>query len=334
MPDCQDVFALVYMYAGGAGLWVLLFLWWYGSTSCFSRAHVRPLHRFMTFTLAFKCVFDICNSLFLATCPGGSSSTSYLYLATCSAFTLYYTFLFTLFLLLSKGYCITRYALFRQEVTVVAVLMGVVYLCYSAYTLDPEGLYPLVFLVMVAVLFTTTRFTMRTLKAVRVHVAHLAQANVQELLVPAQKKLRILRGFSRLLWTYFATELVLAITLIPASQLSFKVRLVNETAQELCEICIISCLFFLFRPRDLGPFGSLPLVESGDPAEVRNLPPLLTAYFPLPHLEDLSKLTPTMPLVILQPSDFNPESPYETLELGQLLQMPDVRSSQRDLSIN
>ena len=289
----------------------------------------------MTFTLSFKCVFDICKSLSLLTCSSASSKATYLYLAACISYTLYYTFLFTLFLVISKGYCITRNALFRQEVTVVAVLMSVVYLCYSAYTLDPGGLYPLVFLVMSAVLFTTARFAIRTIKTLRLHVAHLTQANVRELLVPAQKKLRVMKGFSRLLMVYFLTEMILAITLIPASSMSFSAYFANEIAQELCEICAVSLIFYLFRPRCLGPFSPIPLIDAGDLGEMHSVPPLYIANLPQVHLEDLTKLTPVMPLVILQPSDFNLESPYETLELGQLLPMiSDARSSQSDLSIN
>lgn len=334
MTDCADVLALVYMYAVSATLWILVFLWWYVQVSCWSRAHVRPLHRLISFALVFKCLLDISQSLLLATCPGTSPTASYLYLAVCSTYTLYFTFLFTTFLLISKGYCVTRYGLVRQEVTVVAMLMGGVYLCYSAYTLDPEGLYPLVFLVMAAVLFTTARFTLRTLKAVRLHVAHLAVANVQELLVPALKKLSIMKNFSRLLLAYFVLELVLGMTLLPASMLSFKVQLANETAQEFCELGIITWMLVLFRPRDLGPYGSLPLVDTGDPGQVRSLPPMLTAHIPHLHLEDMSKLTPSMPLVILQPGDFNQERPYEAIELGQLLPSPNVRDSQGSLSIN
>lgn len=334
MTDCEDVLALVYLYAASAALWVVVFLWWYVQASCWARAHVRPLHRLISFALFFKCLLDISQSLLLATCPGTSATAGYLYLAACSSYTLYFTFLYTTFLLISKGYCITRYGLLRQEVTVVAMLMGGVYLCYSAYTLDPDGLYPLVFMVMAAVLFTTARFTMRTLKAVRLHVAHLALANVQELLRPALKKLSVLKSFSRLLLTYFVIELILGMTLLPASILSFKVQLANETAQELVELCIITWMLVLFRPRDLGPYGSLPLVDTGDPGQVRSLPPLLTASIPHIHLEDLSKLTPTMPLVILQPSDFSQERPYETIELGQLMESPNVRGSEGRLSIN
>ena len=127
-------------------------------------------------------------SLYHATCPGKSPTAGYLYLAKCSTYTLYYTFLFTLFLLVSKGYCVTRYGLFRQEVTVVAVVMGAVYLSYSAYTLDPDNLYPLIFLVMAAVFFTTARYTLATIKTVRVHVANLQQANVLDLLRPVLQK--------------------------------------------------------------------------------------------------------------------------------------------------
>lgn len=334
MTDCEDLRALVYMYAASGGLWVLLFLWWYVLVSCISRSHARPLHRLISFAVFFKCLLNLSESLLLATCPGTSPTASYLYLAACSSFTLYFTFLFTTFLLISKGYCITRYGLYRQEVTVVAVLMGGVYLCYSAYTLDPDGLYPLVFLVMAAVFFTTARFTVRTVKAVRLHVAHLAQANVQELLIPAKKKLSILKCFSILLIVYFVIELLLGLTLLPASILSFWVQFANETAQELCELCVISWMLVLFRPRDLGPYGSLPLVDTGDPGQVRSLPPLLTAHIPHPRLEDLSKLTPSMPLVILQPSDFNQESPYEAIELGQLLPSPNARERENSLRIN
>jgi hypothetical protein len=212
--------------------------------------------------------------------------------------------------------------------------MGGVYLCYSAYTLDPDGLYPLVFLVMAAVFFTTARFTVHTVKAVRLHVAHLAQANVQELLIPAKKKLSILKCFAILLIVYFVIELLLGLTLLPASILSFWVQFANETAQEMCELCVISWMLVLFRPRDLGPYGSLPLVDTGDPGQVRSLPPLLTAHIPHPRLEDLSKLTPSMPLVILQPSDFNQESPYEAIELGQLLPSPNARERENSLRIN
>ena len=334
MTDCADIQALVYMYAASGTLWVALFLWWYVFVTCVARSHVRSLHRLMTFTLAFKCLYNLSESLFLATCPATSPTSGYLYLATCSSYTLYYTFLFTLLLLISKGYCVTRYALFRQEVTVVAVMMGAVYLCFSAYTLDQNGLYPLVFLVMATVLFTTARYTIRTLKAVRLHVTHLAQANVQELLAPAQKKLGIISCFLRLLLTYFIVELVLMVTLVPASLLSFGVLLANETAKELCEVCTIFWIFFLFRPRDLGPFGSLPLVESSDPQQVRSLPPLLTAYIPESRLEDLSKLTPVMPLVIVQPHDFDATNPFVSVELGQLMPGPDARRSQSELSIN
>jgi hypothetical protein len=87
----------------------------------------------MSFALVFKVLNQVFLDFMFMTCASDLTTWKYWTLAEHSTSTLFSTFLFTAFILISKGFGIARTMLDRNEVTTIALVMGIVYLTYSAY---------------------------------------------------------------------------------------------------------------------------------------------------------------------------------------------------------
>lgn len=328
VKDCELYQDLAYFFVVMSALWVVVAFWWCCATYGFSRAHTRPLHRIVVFVVLFKALYDIFTAAIFTTCPFEGSKAEYLSLAISSSFTLFYTFLYTLFLLISKGYCVTRYLLDRSEVTVVAVTMGAVYLGYSAYTIEPSQLFPLVCCLIIVVFIVIGRYGLATIKLLKQQIRNLMRSGIQDLIQPAVRKLKMMQIFAGGFIAYFLAEFVGIIVggialRADQSTLSFVVFV----AEEICETVALLVLLWTFRPRYHGELSTLPLLDSA--TEVHRIPPLFTYKVTSEDLSSLSSLSDTTPILILPPVPVSASEPFLGIEIGQLL--PDPRRPQPHL---
>jgi len=313
--DCKLYKDLAYFFTSMAVLWTVAALWWCCAVYGYRRAHTRPLHRIVVFVVLFKALYDLFTASILATCPFEGSKAEYLNLAVSSSFTLFYTFLYTLFLLISKGYCVTRYLLDRSEVTVVAVTMGAVYLGYSAYTIEPSQLFPLICCLIVAVFLGIGRYGLATMKLLRQQIGNLRRSGIQDLVQPAVRKLKMMQTFAWCFVAYFLSEITGIIIggIANSASLSF----VTYTAEEVCESAALLVLLWTFRPKFHGEFSTLPLLDSA--TEVHRIPPMFTFKVTAEDLTSLASLSDTSPVLILPPAPASTEEPFLGIEIGQLL---------------
>lgn len=319
--DCGLYRSLGYYFLIMSAAWVLIMVWWCSAAYGWSRSHSRPLHRLAVFVVFFKLLYDIFTACILFTCPFKGDKTEYISLAISSSFTLFYTFLYTLFLLLSKGYCVTRYVLIRSEVTVVAILMGAVYLGYSAYTIQPNELFPLLCCLILAVFCVIGKYGLLTVKSLKRQISSLERSGIQDLIRPARRKLRMMSVFTGCFVFYFFIELVSIIVEISAeaaanSILAFMTFIIEET----CETGILLVLLWTFRPKFHGELSTIPLLDSG--SEVHPIPPLLTFKITHEDLTSISTLPDTAPVLVLPAALPTPEEPFQGIEIGQVLRPP------------
>lgn len=319
--DCKLYKDLAYFFASMAVLWTVAALWWCSAAYGYRRAHTRPLHRIVVFVVLFKALYDIFTASILATCPFEGSKAEYLNLAVSSTFTLFYTFLYTLFLLISKGYCVTRYLLDRSEVTVVAVTMGAVYLGYSAYTIEPNQLFPLICCLIIVVFLVIGRYGLATIKLLRQQIGNLRRSGIQDLIQPAVRKLQMMQMFAVCFVAYFLSEVTgIIIEGISNSAdlptLSFAVYIIED----ICESSALLVLLWTFRPKFHGELSTLPLLDSA--TEVHRIPPMFTFKITAEDLTSLSSLSDTSPVLILPPAPASSEEPFLGIEIGQLLLDP------------
>jgi len=88
-----------------------------------------------------KILETVINGLYLGACPWVSSlepSEKYLDMARISIVTITYTIFLALLYLISKGWNTILFQLTRNQATYLTMIMGAVYLAYSAYFLSAD----------------------------------------------------------------------------------------------------------------------------------------------------------------------------------------------------
>lgn len=104
---CDQYEAFMCLSAILGGLWLAFSLWWTWNSWYPNRMNTKPVHKIMSFVLLFKTLFEIDCAFLFAFCD--NTASSYLGLARATTFTLSNTFVFTSLVLLSKGFCVTRF---------------------------------------------------------------------------------------------------------------------------------------------------------------------------------------------------------------------------------
>mmetsp|Transcript_27537 Transcript_27537/g.49656 ORF Transcript_27537/g.49656 Transcript_27537/m.49656 type:complete len:326 (+) Transcript_27537:813-1790(+) len=259
----SEVAAQAYLFTGLATYWIAYSVWWYVNTKRFY-TQLQLIHRYIFMTLILRslyCVFSAC--LYFS---GGSGGGAIYWLLVCaSTYTLYNTFTFTILLLLSKGYFVTRFVLTRPEITNLAVSMGVIYLAFSAYVIAPDALFSIL---LVVILFTCLRITVYS----RVVIANLKQrlesltrSGIEPLIRPVQAKLKLMRIFLGVCIFYFVsfmTQIIMTSVFVnnfpTSTNVSWEVSTISFAIEELFELVAISIVCYLFRARSHEQFFTLP----------------------------------------------------------------------------
>ena len=139
------------------GIWLCYTVMWVINTWLLNKPHSKPLHRVITFFLIFKCIYLICTCLSMFSCK--ANKACYWDMATTSTYTIYNTFLLTNLLLISKGFNIIREYLDRSELTFMAIMMGGIYLSFSAYTINKSKLILILLIVLCILTYFYLNFT-------------------------------------------------------------------------------------------------------------------------------------------------------------------------------
>lgn len=299
-----------FSYLGFGLMWLGFIIWWIVNNYFINRRHLKPLHKFMNFIIFCKCIECFCIMGLILNQTGAEYWT----IAVTSMITIYKTFTYTSLVLASKGFCVISDILRRRELSIVALVMGSVYLIYSAYFIDPSLVSILLLCMILSLFYITTKYTLENIKLLQTRQTALIESNIQNLLAPIQAKISLLNCFLRLCYFYFIEQFVMELIYIivylsQGDTSSFFVSMVFfEEAFEFIGICGI---LFLLRPKGNMQYFDINLIEPNQPS--RPLAPIYEATLPdsLP-----SVVVPNKPILLLAPKGYESNRPFSNLLIG------------------
>lgn len=288
-------------------MWLGFSIWWMVNNYIINKRHLKPLHKFMNFILFCKCIECFCTIGFILNRTG----SEYWSIAVTSMITIYKTFIYTSLVLASKGFCVISDILRRRELSIVALVMGSVYLIYSAYFLEASLVAIVLLCMIVSLFYITTKYTLENIKLLRIRQQALIESNIQNLVAPIQAKINLLTCFLRLCFFYFLEQFVLTFIIIVVSASKayndpFEVSIIYF--DEIFEFIGICGIMFILRPKSQMQYFDINLIEPNQPA--RPLAPVFKANVP----ESLPvQVVSNKPFVLIAPKGFESQCPYKNL---------------------
>jgi hypothetical protein len=252
--------SFAFLFTGLSCYWVGFSCWWYFNTKRFY-SQLQLIHRYVFMTLVLRSLYCIFTACLYYSEQNGGVDIYWLLVCACT-FTLYNTFTFTILLLLSKGFFITRFVLTRPEITSLAVSMGVIYLAFSAYILASDALYIILIVVIIFTCFRVVTYSRVVISNLTRRLAILISSDIEPLVRSVQAKLRLIRTFQGTCVFYFGSQVVMYsifFTIVPESTtVSWEYDLISVAVEQLCELLAVSLIFILFRARRHEQFFTLP----------------------------------------------------------------------------
>ncbi|CAG9316541.1 unnamed protein product [Blepharisma stoltei] len=312
---CESDIIKVIFYSTAGGIWTIYFIYWIINTYIKNIQHIKPLHKIITFIVIFKMMNVDFAALQSFTCRDTSDLYPYWSLGYTSTYTLYNTFLYTSFILISKGFCVTRELLDRTEVTVIAMTMGLSYLGFSAYMIQQME-FSFFLIVMIFVFFhLNVKYTIENIKSLQDRYNILRNANLPGLLSSYMMKINMLKFYLLILHIFFIEELsvILAVEIgeIVLEDSTLRYSDYINIPDEIFESIGIMIILFIFKAKDRGQLFFLSIYQ--DETEDQRPAPFLSARLPLGHDEAFHEENPA---IVLCPQEFNPLKPYKSVMLG------------------
>jgi hypothetical protein len=217
MQSSEEYQRLTELFVGFSVIWITFTVWWLANTLMFNERHSKPLQSLMTYVLVCKCLFVISTCGAYATELSGEMYP-YWQLSMSASFTFYNTFAYSSFVLIAKGFCITRDLITNEEASSLAFLMSAVYFGFSAYAVDPSNLSIVLLLCLGVVQYFVVVYTKSTISRIRRQLESFAVSNIYILVQPTRRKLSLMTDFECLVWVYFVTQVsvyILAVALLP-----------------------------------------------------------------------------------------------------------------------
>lgn len=124
-----------------AGAWALVGIAWYVVSYNIFKANTFFLQKILFLIPCSKFLECLINGLFYNACPwlgAQNPSEKYLEMARISIITIVYTVLLALLYIMSKGWQTLIFYMSRNQATNLTMIMGAVYLTYSAYFLSSD----------------------------------------------------------------------------------------------------------------------------------------------------------------------------------------------------
>ena len=229
--------------------------------------------------------------------------------------TIYKTFTYTSLILVSKGFCVISDVLRRRELSVVALVMGSVYLIYSAYFIDPNMVSILLLCMILSLFIITIKYTQENIRLLKTRQAAFVASNIQNLLAPIQAKISILQCFVRLCCFYFieqfVLELVSTIVLLSGGATdSFVTTMIYF--DEIFEFVGIAGIMFLLRPKVHMQYFDIGIAEPNQAS--RPVAPVFKARLPEGFTD--TQIMVNRPFLLIPPKGFDYSNPYANILIG------------------
>lgn len=233
----------------------------------------------LTFILVFKAVGVYCSFSLYNSCPFERVTAGLLELVQNQFRTLYETSYLSLFLVLSKGFLVTREIPSRAEFNHLAVLASTVYVTVSAYNIMREQIWLMVLGMYLALWLHCSYYSFGVLRVVAQRLLLSTRNRVPDLISAWRVKKSLFLTFSIIVQVYFVGELLIhaVITDWSFGLLSgYRVMAVNIGVHEVLELVVLGTVFALYRSRSRGPFFEVLGEERAPPRQTTHY---LTNYF-------------------------------------------------------
>ena len=202
--------------------------------------------------------------------------------------------------LISRGFCLLRDSLSRSEVTTVAIIMGFVYLGFSAYLIQPDDLAPFLLIIIGGLFFLNSRSNIKNIKLLQIRFFNLQQANIRIMLPDISRKIKILKW--NLIFSYFFyLNEVTKVTIICIGQ---TIQLEGGNSfwfiQSTTELSVVSitlfAIFFIFRSKQgIAAFNASMII----PDNLYPIAPILSARVPESNI-----LPNDRPAIVICPQNY------------------------------
>ena len=260
-------------------VWMSLLLMWIDNTSRRHAAAATPLHRLLGVVPALKVLLEGFTIGLWLSCPWQDAQSPWLFMGWLGLYTWHEASFLGLFLLLAKGWCITRPALPLSDVIHAATLLCLVYVTINTYlVLDSPSMWPPLLLVYGCVLASVLRDMRLTMHHLANQLEAMRASGIDTVHSPTQHKLRL---FANLWWAVIGyavaeggIQLVMARSDGEDDEHEHCVEWVGSVARQVLGVALYAAVAWQLRARPRSPyFTRTPeLVEMG-----RSPPPLYTA---------------------------------------------------------
>ncbi|CEM25817.1 unnamed protein product [Vitrella brassicaformis CCMP3155] len=209
--NCEEFESLELVYAILAPCWLCVSILW--SLNTYKRPHVsvNHLHRFMTVAPVIKTGVSMAGFLMFVQCRNTQlqdRATTYFAMCYLWLSTMYVTVFFTVVLLLSKGWMLTREVFSRKESMTVAILVGLVYVVQSANQLNPTLLMPALLLLYGVLAVISIKSCQRNLHHLQLRLQYVRINRLEVFQRSLKLKLLMFRVLKYTLAVFFLTVFV------------------------------------------------------------------------------------------------------------------------------
>ena len=232
---------------------------------------------------------------------------------------------------MSKGLSLTRDYLERNEISLIALIMGVIYLSFSAYTIDPTNLQPLRIVILSILWYSIHNNSIKVIFVLLQRYNMLRANNLNRTIEATKTKINMMKNFKRLTNLLFFSQITNVIGKISLIILykgeytswDFFLTVFNEFLQIVAVfgICVV------FMPRYRGSFFEMADFESG--GELREVTPMYDVEIPSGNQEIFND----KPFILINPSEspLDSFSPYKNLMIALPMTQSFRRQSVDDL---
>lgn len=328
--ECEGSDALSLISLGSLIIWVAGTIWWIVNSRYINSRFTKPVHFILSFALVFKSSERVFSYLSLMFCE--SENYQYYDLGLSSAYTLYNTFLYTILLLMSKGLSLTRDYLERNEISLIALIMGVIYLGFSAFTINKQDLKPILILMLSILWYSIYSNSKKVILTLMQRYAMMRANNLNRTLQAIKTKISMMKLFTKLTSFLFCSQLacifteIILIILGENSDLDYRTTL--AVVEDFSLLVSVFGICIVFMPRYRGNFFEMADFETEN--EMREVTPMYEAVLSGQNQE----LVYDKPFVLTNPvNPFEEQNMYQSIMIAMPMTQTFRRNSVDDLRV-
>ena len=256
-----------------------------------NRRHSNLLHRFCTLIIVFKAVVCLSIVYLCAHCPPTIYGTTLVILVMKQTNSLYQTFLYSLLVILSKGWGLVRTQVTRNEFKYLTIFLLVIYVLTSTINIIGQGALVLLLIILLVLFGHCFVYSFGTLKGLKHQIQAAIQARLASVVPSCIRKKKLFIAYIALFMSYFSMEIAFN-SVIMGSLDSVDIFDESKDAilsiiQESYELGIVALVVYLYRATQQDPYFSINFFDFELQNVPRDIPFLKTAYRGIAGVETL-----------------------------------------------